>query len=186
MNFKTIRKAALFLLLTLCAVAGPLPGGAITARAANWPGKANNVYSITAGGTYDCPSSLDAQVKISGGTESNPVIINISGAVNFPYLSNRPTVPPFVVKSGYVQIIGKDGATLLCPKANAINAASSLVGDANVEVSNIVIDGQNSGTSNLVNIGSSTYSLTCNFENVTLENWVCPASGGAIYLKSGT
>ena len=68
----------------------------ITASAETKPWTDN----ITTGGEYTCPSTLSRNTIVSGGTEENPVIINITG---------QTTVQaPIYLRSGYLKIVGNN------------------------------------------------------------------------------
>ena len=137
--------------------------------------------SITAGGNYICPSELQIQVMISGGTTDNPVNIYIDGTVTCPAGGTgqrAASSPVFSVKSGTINFIGINEAIIKNSQSQTFNAYGSLQGDATVTVSNIVFDGLNSGTANLLTTGKkSSSTATATFTNCTFQNWSRNSNG---------
>ena len=135
--------------------------------------------TITEGGVYTCPATLNSSVVISGGTEDNPVVINIDGAVTSTITYDRSV---FYIKNGYVKIIGHNNASISC-KSFIYYVNNNATGDANITVNDIVVDMQ-SGTSasNMVQLKAG-YNCTTNFENVTFKNYTAESASAAIVIE---
>ena len=135
--------------------------------------------TITEGGVYTCPATLSSNVVISGGTEDNPVVIKIDGDVTSTAINGA-----FVIKEGYVRIIGTNNATISCTSFIYYSSAidNEPTGDANITVNDIVVDMQ-STTGNMVQL-SPDYNCTTNFEKVTFKNFnnTSNSSSGAIVI----
>ena len=141
-------------------------------------------YTITTGGEYTCPSTLTSYVTVSGGTQDNPVIIKIDGNVATNLQSNTSV---FYIKSGYVEIIGYNDASVPCDCfiMSTINSSYRPTDNVHLSVQDVVVTAKNSTSLNFVNIISGNYKCTTNFENVTFKN--CNVNGsGAVVIGSET
>ncbi len=143
--------------------------------------------TITEGGVYTCPATLNSNVVISGGTEDNPVVIKIDGDV-----TSTATNGAFIIRNGNVRIIGTNNATISCKgfiiySSMFSSSSKRPTGDANIIVNDIVVDMQ-SGTSsaNIVQLLLTEYNCTTNFEKVTFKNYNNTSynSSGAIVINN--
>ncbi len=139
-----------------------------------WP--YNN--TITEGGVYTCPVTLNKIVVISGGTEDNPVVIKIDGDV-----TSTVTNYAFTIRNGYVKIIGTNDATISCNgfiRYSTNGSSNKPTGDANITVSDIVVQ---TSTLNIVNLWGG-YNCNTNFEKVTFKNHTSNNSSGAVVIHN--
>ena len=135
--------------------------------------------TITAGGNYyyagDDLSKTGISFWISGGTSDNPVKIYINGTVDASTHTNRAdgSSALFAIKGGYVEFIGINSAKLINTISNTITTSKSKqTADVNIKVSNIIFDGKNGGSKNLIALAeNSNYNKTITMDDVTFQNW---------------
>ena len=134
-------------------------------------------YNITTGGEYTCPSSLSQYTTVSGGTEENPVVINITG---------QTSGYPIQLKSGYLKIVGNNN-TFSCDRGFVFfseSATNKPNGEAHLTVTDLTII-SNSANNQYIQIISQNYKCQSSFENVTFKN--CNVNGsGAVVIGNET
>ena len=146
-----------------------------TAKTKPWPSS----NTITTGGEYTCPSTLSRNTIVSGGTEENPVIINITG---------QTTVQaPIFLRSGYLKIVGNN---------NTVEANRGFVyftgsgsykpnGDAHLTITDLSLSSTNASNQYIQIISYANFQCQSTFENVTFKN--CNSNGsGAVVIGSET
>ncbi|MBQ6152376.1 MAG: hypothetical protein IJJ15_01350 [Ruminococcus sp.] len=136
-------------------------------------------YEITTGGEYTCPSTLSRNTIVSGGTEENPVIINITG---------QTTAQACIyLRSGYLKIVGNN---------NTVEANRGFVhftgsgsykpnGDAHLTITDLSLSSTSASNQYIQILSYANFQCQSTFENVTFKN--CNINGsGAVVIGSET
>ncbi len=170
-------KKPISILLALMMIVSLFAVVPFTASAETMPWPSSN--TITTGGEYTCPSTLSQYTTVSGGTEENPVIINITGSTTVNY--------PICLLSGYLKIVGNNN-TVEDNRGFVFFTGSGSYkpkGDAHLTITDLSLSSTNASNQYIQILSYANFQCQSTFENVTFKN--CNINGsGAVVIGSET